>query len=721
MIRAPGAEDLRRAADQLAARVPYALSPLARLAFNYRWSWTSSGPGLFAGVDAYRWEVCGQNPVRLLQEAPTSSLERAAADKELCRRAYSLEECVLVEATGTPRFPGIEPARPIAYFCAEFGIHPSLPIYAGGLGVLAGDLLKAASDLGVPLVGVGLLYRQGYFHQRMDTSGLQHEYWVDTDPQRLPAALVTRDGSEPLTVSVPIRGRDVVAQIWRIDVGRVPLYLLDADRPENRLADRWISSRLYVGDSDTRLAQYALLGVGGVRALHAMGLEPGIVHLNEGHAGLAPLEMAAALVAQGHASEDALAASRERTVFTTHTPISAGNETYAAEELMRVFSGLPQRLRSDWDRVLGLARMAPVEPAERSGMTSLALRTSRAANGVSRRHGGVARSMWRPLFGAASDDDVPICHVTNGVHLPTWMSDPMRELLDRHLGPGWEGRCTDPDTWAKLDDVPDAALWHTRCQLRARLVEFVRERATLDRLTRGEPADYVEMAARAFDPDRLTVGFARRLATYKRLHLLSLNLPRALRLLGGDRPIQILMAGKAHPADEGAKNVVRRLFSAKGAPFVGERIAYLHDYDMATAQYLISGCDIWMNLPRPPLEASGTSGMKAALNGALNLSVLDGWWAEAHDGRNGWAIDGTVDPNVEAQDERDSAAMLDLIEHRAAPLFHERDAEGIPRGWLQMVRGSIRTAGLQFTARRMVRDYVAELYAVAPGERPRTA
>jgi starch phosphorylase len=721
MIRAPGAEDLRRSADQLAARLPAALAPLARLAFNYRWSWIPGGTALFADVDAYRWEMCGQNPVRLLQEAPTSSLERAATDKELCRRAYSLEECVLAEAAREPLAPGLEPAHPVAYFCAEFGIHPSLPIYAGGLGVLAGDVLKAASDAGVPLIGVGLLYRQGYFHQQMDISGMQHEYWVDTDRLRLPAALVTRDGSEPLTISVPIRGRDVVAQIWRIDVGRVPLYLLDSERPENRSADRWITSRLYVADADTRLAQYVLLGVGGVRALHAMGLEPGVVHLNEGHAALAPLELVAGLVAKGHSFEDALAAARERTVFTTHTPISAGNETYAAEELMRVFSGLPQRLHCEWERVLALARMAPVEPAARTGMSSLALRVSRAANGVSRRHGEVARSMWRPLFGAARDDEVPIRHVTNGVHLPTWISEPMRDLLERHLGPGWEARATDPDTWAKLDDVPDTALWATRCQLRRRLVEFVRERATLDRLTRGEPADYVEMAARAFDPDRLTLGFARRLATYKRMHLLSRNLPRALRLLGAERPIQILMAGKAHPADQGAKSVVQLLFAAKGAPFVGERIAYLHDYDMGIAQYLVSGCDIWVNLPRPPLEASGTSGMKAALNGAINLSVLDGWWAEAYDGRNGWAIDGTVDPDVEAQDDRDSLAMLDLIERRAIPLFYERDAEGIPRGWLQMVRASIRTAALGFSAGRMIGDYAAQLYAPAPSRPLRSA
>jgi starch phosphorylase len=343
-------------------------------------------------------------------------------------------------------------------------------------------------------------------------------------------------------------------------------------------------------------------------------------------------------------------------------------------------------------------------------MTQLGLRLSRSANGVSRRHGEVARSMWRPLFRREKDADVPIGSVTNGVHVGTWMAAPMRELLDRHLGPGWEQRCHEPETWAKLDDLPDAELWEVRCRLRANVVHTVRERATSDRLARGEPGDYVELASRAFDSDRLTVGFARRLATYKRMYLLSRDLPRALRLLGGQRPIQILLAGKAHPQDDGAKRVVQQLFAAKGAPHVGERIAYLHDYDMEIARHLVAGCDVWVNLPRPPLEASGTSGMKAALNGGIHLSILDGWWAEAFDGTNGWAIDGKVDGHHDAQDDRDAAALLDLIEHKIVPLFYERDADGVPRGWMKLVKASLRTAGLRFSASRMLRDYVLQVY-----------
>jgi starch phosphorylase len=339
-------------------------------------------------------------------------------------------------------------------------------------------------------------------------------------------------------------------------------------------------------------------------------------------------------------------------------------------------------------------------------MTPLALRASRAKNGVSRRHGGVARGIWRPLFGAEKGEDVPISHVTNGVHLPTWMAEPIRALLDTHLAEGWQARITEPETWDRIADLPDAALWNVRCELRAQLVDYVRERATLDRLSRGEAAEYVEQAQHAFDPDRLTIGFARRLATYKRLYLMNRNIGRALQLIRGPTPIQILLAGKAHPSDDSAKRVVQDLFGARRASHVGERIAYLHDYDMRMAQVLVSGCDLWVNLPRPPLEASGTSGMKAAMNGVLNLSVLDGWWAEAYDGTHGWAIPGDEDPDHEAQDERDAVAVLDLLEKEVIPLFYDRDADGVPRAWMQRAKASIRAAGQGFSARRMLRDYV---------------
>ncbi|NNL64677.1 MAG: alpha-glucan family phosphorylase, partial [Myxococcales bacterium] len=654
--------------------------------------------------------LCRRNPVRLLQEAPTASLERAAADRALVRRGYALAERVDAEARRPAHIDGIDPAHPVAFLCAEFGVHASLPVYAGGLGVLAGDLLKAASESDVPLIGIGLLYGHGYFRQQIDISGWQNEYWLESDPDRLPGARVTRDGVEPLEIRVPIRGRDVVAQVWRFAIGRTPLFLLDTNLAENDPIDRWITSRLYVADRETRLAQYALLGCGGVRLVRALGIEPSVFHLNEGHPALAPLELAAESVAAGASFDDALAEARARTIFTTHTPVPAGNETYSPGEVMHAFAGLDARLGTDWDTLLGLARVDPANRDEPPGMTCLALRTSRARNGVSRRHGGVARRIWRPVFGAEKEDDVPIGHVTNGVHLGTWMADPIRELLTRQLGDGWELRTADPETWEGLADLPDADLWRVRCELRARLVGFVREQATLDRLARGEESSYVGQAQEAFDPDLLTLGFARRLATYKRLHLFSRDLSRSLRLLHGSQPIQIVLAGKAHPADDEAKRVVQSLFELRRAPRVGARIAYLHDYDMRMAATLVSGCDVWVNVPRPPLEASGTSGMKAGMNGCLNLSVLDGWWDEGYDGSHGWAIAGDEDADAEGQDTRDAAALLDLLENEVIPLFHDRDADGIPRGWLTKVKASLRETARRFSAQRMLADYVQRAY-----------
>jgi starch phosphorylase len=705
-----GAEDVRFSADQLAARLPSALAPLARIAFNYRWCWTLGGPELFSEVDPHRWQACRQNPLRLLQETSTARLEQVAADRELIRRAYSLEECIATECSRLPTDGTIDAGRPVAFFCAEYGIHASLPVYAGGLGVLAGDLVKAASDTGLPLVAVGLLYQQGYFRQQLDLSGWQQEYWVHTDPPRLPGAPVTVDGTQPLKIAVPIRGRDVAAQIWRFDIGRVPLYLLDTDLPENPPVDRWITSRLYVGDRETRLSQYALLGIGGVLALRAMGIDPGLLHLNEGHAALAPLQLATHDVADGHAFADALARARSRTHFTTHTPVPAGNETYASEEFRRVFAGLDERLGTDWESILDMTRATPGDADAPPGMTALGLRVSRSSNGVSERHGAVARGIWRPLFGVEKDAEVPIGFVTNGVHLPTWMATPMRQLLSEHLGPGWESPKERDAVWDRIAEIPDAELWRIRCELRARLVAHVRTCATQDRLSRGETPGYVELAAQTFDPDTLTIGFARRLATYKRLYLVSRDLPRALSMLTGPSPLQIVLAGKAHPQDDGAKRVVQQLFETRHAPQVGERIAYLHDYDMQMAAHLVSGCDVWVNLPRPPLEASGTSGMKAALNGGLNLSVLDGWWPEAYDGSNGWSISGEEDDDPEAQDNRDAQALLDLMENEVIPLFYERDADGVPRGWMQRVKASLRTVGAGFTSRRMLGDYIGNAY-----------
>lgn len=709
-MASPGDHDLHAAVSALAGRLPEPLAPLARAAYDYRWSWTPGGASTFAAIDPDRWERLTANPVRYLRLCEPARLEAAAADGELVRRAADLAAALEADRERPAAAGSWSDEHPIAFMCAEFGVHASLPVYSGGLGVLAGDIVKEASDLALPLVGVGLLYRTGYFHQRIDTSGMQHEYWLESDPTTLPVVPVTDPATGTrVTVTVPVNGTDVTVQVWRADVGRVRLYLLDTDRPDNSPVDRWITSRLYEGNRSIRLAQYAVLGAGGVRVLRALGIDPSVFHLNEGHAALSAFELLREGVQAGATWDDAWRAVVDRMVFTTHTPVPAGNETYGADELRQVLGNFAETT-GDPERFIAVGRIDPGDGSQPSGMTVVGLRASRSSNGVSRRHGEVARAMWQPVFPGRSVDDVPITHVTNGVHVPTWLSGPMRDLLDRHFGAGWLARADDPATWAAVDDIPDAELWGARCAARARLVERSRTRATQDRLRRGEDLGYVEAAGHGFDPDRLMVGFARRLATYKRLYLLSLRPERALALLSGDRPLQFVFAGKAHPLDEGAKTIVRDLFALKESPAVAGSVAFLEDYDLSFAAELVSGCDVWVNVPRPPEEASGTSGMKAALNGALNLSVLDGWWAEAYDGTNGWAIDGETDPDPAAQDQRHADALFDLLEQAVVPLFHERDESGLPRRWLEMVRASLRTNGPRFSATRMVREYAERIY-----------
>ena len=704
-----GREDVRRAAEDLAGRLPDALAPLARLAYNYRWSWLPGGPELFQAVDAERFALTGQNPVRLLQETSAGALRRAAADGGLLERAAAIEGQVRADLDRPP-YPSIDPARPVAFLCAEYGIHVSLPVYSGGLGALAGDLLKEASDCAVPFVAVGLMYRRGYFRQRIDAGGWQHEYWIETDPQRLPAALVTGPGEKPLTIDVPIYDVDVTAQIWRVDVGRVPLFLLDTDVPGNGPLERWITGRLYESDERIRLAQYVLLGAGGVRALNALGIEPGVIHLNEGHAALAPVQLAAQELHSGEALAAGIAAARERTVFTTHTPVPAGNDTYTAQQVKDAIGRLTGQLGVPVEEVIALGRTDPEDESEPFGVTQAALRMSRAANGVSRRHGEVARGMWRGLWPDLEEDEVPIGYVTNGVHVPTWIGAPMRELLDRHLGEGWMARAADPETWAAVDRIPDAELWDGRRRQRAALVEQVRSRSTTERLLRGDVSEYVLAAAGTFDPGVLTIGFARRVATYKRLDLLTRDPEWTLSLLGGDCPVQVVLAGKAHPRDEEAKRVLQRLFGMKHARIVGQRVVFLDDYDLNTAAWLVRGCDVWLNVPRPPLEASGTSGMKSVINGGLQLSVLDGWWAEGYDGENGWGLPGEVDHDHHAQDERDAAALHQVLDEEVLPAFYGRDGDGLPPAWLARIRASLKTLAPRFSATRMLSEYLAGPY-----------
>jgi len=706
----PGARETEERAAQLAWRLPPELAALARIALDYRWAWDPDGPALFRSLDPHAWELNAQNPVRQLADIAPHAAEAAAGDATTRERIARLAR-VLDEDRARPetRVDGID--GPIVFVCAEFGAHPSLPIYSGGLGALAGDILKEASDLALPMIGVGLLYRKGYFHQRVDRAGLQHEYWTQIMPERLPTVQVVDELGQPLRLTFPFFDREVAFHVWRAEIGRVPLYLLDTELDENDPVDRWITARLYEGNPLTRLGQYGLLGIGTVRALRALGIEPGVLHFNEGHPALAALELTAEQVAGGDSFDDAVASARARCVFTTHTPVPAGNEGYETRSFTEAFADLPPRLGIETDRFLALCRTHS-ESDEWPGMTPLALRLARRSNAVSRRHGEVAREMWRPLYGDAPADDVPITHVTNGVHLPTFLASPMRALLDRHLGEGWLGRASDPQTWAPVDAIPDEELWAARNEARRQLVEYVKTKSIQDRLLRGEDPDAVKAVAETFTADTLTLGFARRIATYKRLFLLTYDPERVRRIFADGPPLQMVVAGKAHPLDDNAKQMLVDVFGLSNAVGITSHVAFLEDYDLSVAAPIVGGCDVWINVPRPPLEASGTSGMKSAANGGLNLSVLDGWWVEGYDGENGWEIDGAgPDGEDEAgQDARHAHALYDLLEQQVIPLFHERDADGIPRRWLAMVKRSLRTNGPRFSAARMVEEYAGRIY-----------
>jgi starch phosphorylase len=708
-----GRANLEHAIGELAERLPAALQSLAILAYNYRWCWMLDGPDVFRDIDPHAWQRSGGNPRYLIESAAPRRLQELARDATYVERVRALADAMAADLTRAPHPVADQTTRPVAYFCSEFGIHGSLAIYGGGLGVLAGDTLKAAADLALPMVGVGLFYRQGYFHQRLDLEGWQHEYWLNADFEHLPAVRVTDAALRPLVVEVQVRKRIVRCDLWRLDVGRVPLYLLNTDRPDNHPIDRWITARLYIGDRHMRLAQYAVLGIGGVRALRALGIDPILVHLNEGHAALSGFERAR-LAAVGDGFEAALTDVKRHTVFTTHTPVPAGNEGYSVDEIEPVLGAFAESLGIARAAFFDYGRISPGNAADPVSITPLALRTSRAANGVSRRHGEVARHMWRPLWPDLPVEQVPITHVTNGVHTTTWMAAPMQRLLDRYLPRDWRTRVAEPALWEAIEHVPDADLWAARCALRRELVDLVREQSVRDRLSRGEPPEYVEAAAREFDPNIITVGFARRVAAYKRLYLLVRFPERGGHLLeDGPTAIQLVVAGKAHPQDNEGKQTLHRLFQNR-SHMVGGRVVFLEDYDLQIAPPLVAGVDLWLNLPRPPLEASGTSGMKVVLNGGLNLSVADGWWEEAYDGHNGWTIM-TPPGDAHFQDEHDADALLSLMQNEVVPLFYARGPDGVPHGWVERIKASMRGLIPRFSARRMLLDYVNRLYGPAAG------
>jgi starch phosphorylase len=701
-------------------RLPETIAALERVSWNYWWSWNPDGSSVFRDLDQEAWDECEHNPRRLLRAVPPYSLMRKATDpvyiERVGRLAASFDAYMAAGAQtwAAAHAREITRERPVAYFCAEFGVHHSLPLYSGGLGILAGDHLKSASDLGLPLVAVGLLYHHGYFRQRLRRDGWQEETYSTITVADLPLELVRSDDGEPLLIELELRGRVVRVQAWHVGVGRVPLYLLDTNVAGNDEIDRMISGHLYGGDRETRCVQEMVLGVGGVRLLRRLGIEPHVFHLNEGHSAFLTLELARERTAAGETFEEAARAVRARCAFTTHTPVAAGHDEFVAPLIERCFGDSYWRqLGLTREEFLNLGRVNEGDDSELFGLTPLALRMCRSSNGVSRKHGEVSRELWNKMWPDRHVDEVPITSVTNGVHAPTWVSPLLRALYEERVGEDWTRVLYDAAAWsAAVELIPDEELWRVRRLMKRRLVAFVRERVYRARLQQHEPLAYAESALSMFDPEALTVGFARRVAAYKRWGLL-LTDPERLRriILDASRPVQFVFAGKAHPQDQGAKLILQQLALWELDPEVTRRAVFLQDYDQEVARQLVQSVDVWMNVPRRPLEASGTSGEKVAMNGGLNLSVLDGWWLEGYDGRNGWAVgEEALGQTTEESDARDAESLYRLLETEVVPAFYERDDGGLPRRWIEMTRHAIQTLAPAFNSDRMVREYTERVY-----------
>jgi starch phosphorylase len=688
------------------------------VAHNVWWSWHPEARRLFEALDRTLWKLTSHNPVKLLREVSPKRALSASADPAILRRyeavLFAFDEYMSARDTWFARHHPDKAENLIAYFSAEFALHQSIPIYSGGLGILAGDHCKEASDLGVPLVGIGFLYTQGYFHQRISADGWQQAWYEPFSRVDAPIRPALLPNGERLLIQVNLAGRTIQAAVWQLYVGRVSLFLLDTDVEANAPWDRDLSARLYGGDQEMRILQEIILGIGGVRALRALGLQPTVWHANEGHTAFLTLERLREYRDAGLSVKEAIEAVQSSTVFTTHTPVPAGHDTFPFHLIEKYFTSLYEHLglsREDFMR-LGCA---PGATDSAFNMTVLGLQLSGFRNGVSRRHGEISRRMWASVWPAAPEDRVPITSVTNGIHVPTWIASEIRALYSKYLGPDWVAHHDDPTLWERVADIPDPELWNIRMALKRKLFGYMNERARrLWIQGRIEPSQ-VLASGTLLDPDALTIGFARRFATYKRATLLFKDLERLKRLLQDPwRPVQIIFAGKAHPDDDLGKYFIHEVYSLAKDHGLGGHIAFVEEYDMYTAKFLIQGVDVWLNTPRSPQEACGTSGQKAALNGVPNLSVLDGWWAEGYNGANGWAIGGReFNPDPMVQDAADADALFKLLEQEVVPLFYTRDGDGVPRGWLGVVRETIRSVVPRFCARRMVREYAEQLYVPA--------
>jgi starch phosphorylase len=691
---------------------------LRELAHNLWWSWQPEIRAIFRELDPAVWRIAYHNPVALLQRVGPEEISRRVHDLEMQARINQAHRRLQEYLHGGESWGAVHAgpllAFPVAYFSAEFGLHQSIPIYSGGLGVLAGDHLKSMSDLGVPVVGVGLLYHQGYVHQLMDENGWQQDLYEPIAVAELPVDPVLGADGEQVRFAVELPGRDVWVRLWHVAVGRSRLILLDARDDANSPEDQELTARLYGGDQETRIQQEILLGVGGFRALGHVGIKPSVLHLNEGHSAFALLERARSFVErEGLDPHDALREVAAASVFTTHTPVEAGHDRFrpdlAGPHLEPLASGLGLPL----DDVLRLGSERPDDPSAPFCTTVLALKLTRRSNGVSALHGRVSRKMWLGLYPNRTEEEVPIGHITNGVHVRTWLAADMHEVFLRYLGPRWLESISRPNLWIKADDIPDAEIWEVHQVLKSRLITFVRRRHADRRERLGLPP----LEHEVLDPEALTLGFARRFATYKRADLMFQDLDRLDRLVNDpQRPVQIVYAGKAHPRDTGGKALAQRVANLERDPRFTGKIVFVENYSMHVGRQLVQGVDVWLNTPRRPLEACGTSGEKCILNGALNCSILDGWWAEGYDGGNGFAVgQGEVHANPDLQDERDALALFDVLEREVVPLYYARAAAGLPHGWIRRVKRAMRTLAWRYNADRMVMDYVKECYLPAAG------
>ncbi len=696
---------------------------LQDLSTNLWWSWNPETIRLFRDLDPVGFRASKHNAYVVTKAMSQDRLAQLAQDatfRARVDRAHRELRAYLSPQAKTWASTHAAPlrVRPVAYLSAEFGIHESLPVYSGGLGVLAGDHVKTASDLGLALVAVGLFYRESYFRQHIDRDGQQHAEYVNLPVDRLPVTLLRDDAGRPIMIDVPLANENLVAQIWEAAVGRSRLLLLDTDLPGNSDENRKLAARLYYGDQRVRIRQELLLGVGGIRALRAAGVSWGGLHLNEGHSAFATLEFARLrMEATGWDFWTAAQDVAQSTVFTTHTPVDAGHDRFPPDLVDEHLEPLRRSVGLSREEFLSLGRIRPDDPREALCMTVLAFKMSRYANAVSNLHGRVTRRSWQVLWPHHREDEVPVGHITNGVHVRTWLAPAMRELYSQHIGPDWLDHLTDPAMWARIENLHDAELWETHRTLKASLVNFVRREVAAQRQRDGYSADLVAAAETVLDPDALTIGFARRFATYKRANLIFSEPERLRRLLcDPDRPMQLVFSGKAHPADRPGQDMLRTVYQTSLDAELRSKIVFIEDYDINVGRHLVQGVDVWLNNPRRPQEASGTSGQKVLLNGGLNLSILDGWWAEAYDGSNGFAIgDGLMHVDLATMDKRDGEALYRVLENEVIPLYYDRDEHGVPGGWVARIKRAIKTLGWRFNTDRMVMDYVRECYLPAAG------